>query len=239
MSTQTTEYILTDAETGGIDPAKHSLLSLYMTLVYFKNGVPTLKLDEADRETDKQLDLFEGTYGGFVNSNAMSLMVKPNSGNYVVKAEALALNKIDLIQHDKYAVTYDRAGDCLVDYLLSIRKKSFFDSTKIHRLVFMGWNPEFDVRAITEHLLSSNQRAKDVFNATMSYSSFDVKSIAMANKERGLLPADLHLSLGNVARFFNLNTENAHNAQADCMLTLEVLKCLLEDQKTKIESLTK
>lgn len=232
MSTQPIDYILVDAETGGRDPNLHSLLSLYMALVHFKDGVPCLKLSDLDkRETDKQLDLFEETYGGFVNSNAMSLLVKPNSGNYVVEAEGLAVNKIDLIEHDRRAVTYDRAGDCLVDYLLSIRKQSFYDSTKIHRLVFMGWNPEYDVRAITEHLLSSNQRAKDVFNATMSYSSFDVKSIAMANKERGLLPDDLHLSLGNVARFFNLNTENAHNAQADCMLTLEVLKCLLEDQK--------
>lgn len=82
-------YIAMDAETGGLDAANHSLLTIYFKVM--------------DSEFNKIGDL--------------SLAIKPEDGTYRVTAKALDVNKIDLIRHDATALTPKEAGRKLYEFL--------------------------------------------------------------------------------------------------------------------------
>lgn len=87
----TNKYLFVDTETGGIGLDK-SLLSLYATIVYQDDKVWTLGPE-------------------------LSLNVKPDDGIYKVEAGGLDVNKINLVEHDKVAITYRDAGRELYSFL--------------------------------------------------------------------------------------------------------------------------
>lgn len=82
------KYLVLDTETGGIGP-EVSLLSAYF------------------RVLDENLNLLD----------ELELFLKPNDGLYKVTAEALGINKIDLVEHEKKAITYREGGTKLFDFL--------------------------------------------------------------------------------------------------------------------------
>ena len=83
-----TRFLAFDAETGGIGADK-ALLTLYFIVLNEKFEV----LDELD------------------------LRIKPNDDIYHVTAEALEINKINLVEHDKVALTDKAAGQVLYPFL--------------------------------------------------------------------------------------------------------------------------
>lgn len=113
-----------DAETGGTDPTKHSLLTYYA-------GVYTFDLASKKFTLRSEIDL----------------KIKPNDGNYLVTAGALGVNKIDLIKHDSEALTIDQAAEKLYYFL-----KEHSDDGK-NRMVRMGHNEPFDRDFIINNLL--------------------------------------------------------------------------------------
>lgn len=184
-------YLPMDNETGGLADDV-SLLSTYLEVV------------------DDDLEVID----------SLELYVKPNDGVYKVEAEGLAINKIDLVYHDKMAISYSEAGQKLFNFL----KKNSQDG-KI-KLIPVGKNVQFDVNGLQKHLLSKKNMDKFV-----SYRLIDITGLALSLQIKGKLPPDLGLSLFSLAQYFNvynLVQGQAHEAKYDVKVTMLVYKKLLE-----------
>lgn len=184
-------YLPMDNETGGLLD-EVSLLSTYLEVV------------------DEQFNVID----------SLELFVKPNDGVYKVEAGGLEVNKINLIEHDKTAITYSDAGQKLFQFL----KKNSQDGRI--KLIPVGKNVQFDVFGLQRHLLG-----KKTMDKFVSYRLLDITAIAMGLQIKGKLPPDISLSLFSLAQYFNVYdkvTGNAHEAKYDTKVTMLVFKELLE-----------
>ncbi len=117
------KFIFHDAETGGLYPRQHSLLTHYFAVATF-NG------------------------SKFVVERELDLKIKPNADDfYKVTAGALKVNRIDLVKHDAAAITIDEAAKELYYFL----RESSNDGR--NRLCRVGHNEQFDTGFIVNHLL--------------------------------------------------------------------------------------
>lgn len=181
------EYVAFDAETGGIG-VENSLLTLYMAAL------------------DVKLNIVDELY----------LYVKPNAGKpYVIQPEALAINKIDLIEHDKKAITESEAGQKLREFLWKHSKNG-----KV-KLVPIGHNVTFDEMFIWEHILGKKEYEKYV-----SYRKLDTAVVAQFLKLQGKVPTTVTGSLTSLIEFLGLKFDGpgAHDAKSDTLATVAVLK---------------
>ena len=176
-----------DAESGG-GGIEHSLLSAYFIVI------------DEDLKT---------VYG------ELDLLIKPNDGNYVVTAEGLGVNKIQLIEHDKIAITESRAGTLLYNFL----KQHAPDGPKLTPL---GHGIAFDIEFIKKHLLNKS------FNQFVSYRMLDTSNVIQFMKLTGSVPRDLAGSLSEIAAYFGISTITniPHTARGDTWLVIEVLRKL-------------
>lgn len=181
-------YLAFDIEAGGTE-VEHSLLSAYFVVI------------DEDLKT---------VYG------ELDLLVKPDSGNYVVTAEALGVNKIQLIEHDKVAITESKAGTLLYNFL-----KTHAPDGAV-KLTPLGHGIAFDVQFVKRHLLNKS------FNQFVSYRMLDTSSIIQFMKLTGSVPRDLAGSLSEIAAYFDvLMAENVpHTAKGDTWMVIEVLRKL-------------
>jgi DNA polymerase III alpha subunit (gram-positive type) len=187
------KYIALDAETGGIGKDK-SLLTLYF-----------------------------GVYGeNFELLDELDLLIKPNDGIYTVTAEALDINKINLVEHDKKAVTEKEAGTLLYEFLA---KNSPFGEIK---LIPVGHRVEFDIDFVVAKLLSKGSWEKFV-----SYRTQDTSVICQFMKAAKLLPEDLKGSLGSLTEYYGVAHEAKHTAKDDAQATMMVLKNMLRHVATR------
>lgn len=187
-------YLSMDNETGGLDE-KVCLLSTYLEVV------------------DDTLQVID----------SLELYVKPNDGVYTVEAEGLAINKIDLVEHDKIAITYSAAGQLLFNFL----KKNSQDG-KI-RLIPLGKNVHSDVLGLQKTLLQKKNMDKFV-----SYRHLDITGIALSLQILGKLPAGMSLSLGSLAEHFGVHDllqGSLHEAKYDAKVQILVFQKLLELMK--------
>lgn len=83
------KYFLFDVETGGLDEAKCSLLTLFGHVL------------------DCDLNVL----------GSIDLKIKPSNGIYQVVAEGLKMNKIDIVKHDALAITEEAAAFQLENFL--------------------------------------------------------------------------------------------------------------------------
>lgn len=177
-----------DTETGG-KTAKQSLLTLY--------GIVT---DENFEKIDE-----------------ISLAIKPNNGIYRVSAESLEINGINLVEHNKIALTEAQAQVKLRDFLL---KHSGFGKEKLHPA---GWNNYWDNAFVKRYILPD-------FEDFFSRHCLDVAGISVLLKSMGRLPADLKISLGSLADHYQSSfLTQAHDAKSDAWMTITVLKCMIRD----------
>jgi DNA polymerase III alpha subunit (gram-positive type) len=184
-------YMPLDNETGGLGDDV-SLLSTYLEVV------------------DEQFNVVD----------SLELYVKPNDGVYRVEAEGLSINKINLIEHDKIALTYSEAGQKLFKFL----QKNSQDG-KI-KLIPLGKNVQFDIAGLQKHLLSKTNMEKFV-----SYREIDITGLAMGLQIVGKLPPKMSLSLTLLAEYpkvHDLVPDNTHEAKYDTQATVLVYKRLLE-----------
>jgi DNA polymerase III alpha subunit (gram-positive type) len=181
-------YIVFDTETGGIGLDK-SLLTLYFQV------------------TDKD----------FQPVNDLSLAVKPDDGIYHVTGEAMGINKINLVEHDKIAIPYKKGGTVLYEFL-----KSNFKG-KDNRMVPVGHNMDGDLQHIWDKLLG-----RATWESFVSYRRFDTSAVIQYCRAKGTLPDTCSGSLENIIEYFKLPKGEHHNAKYDALMTLEVLKKLLE-----------
>jgi DNA polymerase III alpha subunit (gram-positive type) len=192
------KYLAFDTETGGTS-TDSSILSCFMAAL------------------DKNLQI----------TDTLSLLIKPDDGIYKVGASALKVNKINLIEHDKNAVSYTVAHDRL---LMFLRQVSYPGNTS---LIPLGHNVHFDINFICEHILNHKSWHKFV-----GYRHLDTATFAMCLIEAGILPSSVSPSLEKLANFFQLKlTESeTHTAQGDTLLTIKVYKELLNLAKRNVWS---
>lgn len=181
------KYLALDTETGGFEGT--SLLTAYFSVQ-----------DEDFNEIDSLL-----------------LEMKPEDGKYIVTAEALRINGIDLKLHDQRAITYKEAGTKLFNFLMG---NSIMGADK---LIPVGHNVQFDIQKIIEFLISKGSWQKHV-----SYRTMDTGVIARACIQAGLIPPSVSGSLGSIAEHFGIDTTQAHTADHDVFMTMSVLERMLE-----------
>jgi hypothetical protein len=144
----------------------------------------------------------------------LELVTKPNSGDYLVTPRAMEVNKINLIEHDKIALTYSQAGGKLRDF---IWKYSENGATK---LIPVGKNIGFDVIKVTDNYLGAK-----TWNQYVSYRLYDITGLVIYLKRIGKLQEDAPDSLEGLANFFNIPIV-AHTAHGDNIAGIEVVKKL-------------
>lgn len=183
------KYLAFDTETGGIEP-ETSLLTAYF-------GVLNSRLELID-----ELDLY----------------CKPDDDKpYVVTAGGLEINGINLVQHDRHAITYGLAGKKLRELVI---KHS--NNGKI-KMIPLGHNVHFDITGITTKILS-----KKNWNQYVSYRVVDTQIYARCLQLKGVIPGDQSVSLGNLITYLNVRgiEGRAHEAKYDALATVEVLRKL-------------
>ena len=185
------KYLAFDCETGGIDP-ETSLLTVYF-------GVLNHKLELID-----ELDLY----------------CKPdNDGPYVVTAEGLEINGINLVKHHRQALTYGACGKKLRDLVI---KHSGNGKVK---MIPVGHNVHFDIEGVTNKILS-----KKNWNQYVSYRVIDTQILARGLQLKGTIPMDQSISLGNLINYLNVRGIEGvpHEAKYDTLATVEVLRKLIK-----------
>lgn len=144
----------------------------------------------------------------------LDLLIKPNNGDYVVNAEALEVNHIDLKQHDKLAITYSEAGAKLRDFLWKHSKNG-----KI-KLQPVGKNVNFDINKVNSTILGSK-----TWNQFVSYRQYEITTVVTLLKRKGILPLNAPESLQGIAEFLGIKA-NWHTAKGDNMAGIEVIRRL-------------
>jgi DNA polymerase III alpha subunit (gram-positive type) len=179
------KYLAFDTETGGLDPKESSLLTAYFAIL------------------DDNLNTID----------SLSLKVKPDDGLFKANPEALAINKINLEEHDAAAVTYQEAGAQLAKLIAK-------HSSKYDKLTPIAHNIEFDLSFVYEHLLS-----KKLWENGVSYRKIDTAQIANFLKLAGLLDNKQQVNLGGLAETLGVQFfgDGAHSAQADVEVMIGVL----------------
>ena len=144
----------------------------------------------------------------------LDLKIKPNGDDpYIVDAGALAVNKINLIEHSKEAVALDVAKKLLFDFLFKMSEEGY------KRLTPVGQNVAFDEAFVLEWLISANNWKRFV-----SYHSLDTAGIATFLKFCGIIPFEQKTRLSALAEFFNIKTGTLHTAKEDAITCVKILK---------------
>lgn len=121
-------YILClDSETGGLDPKKADILTLYMAM------------------TDENLKIID----------ELDLKLKPNDRLPIVEAGAMAVNKINLEKHfaDPNIVTYSQAKNLIIAFAKKYLKKT----GRYSNLYPLGQNVSFDLAMIWEYIIPKDE----------------------------------------------------------------------------------
>lgn len=172
-------WIVTDSETGGLNPDINPLLIAYFGIA-----------------TDDGIIVDERYY-----------RIKP-APDMLVTAEALNVNKINLLDHHSVAQDIETVRQDLVAFVAPYAQ-----------LTCMGWNVHFDLGFYYKQLLTRAEWEKHV-----SYRVMDVQVLARFFFNKG--------KLEDTARYLNVEI-NAHDAKADALATLQVYKVIEQRYKPK------
>lgn len=177
------KYISLDVESGGIG-LQYSLLTAYFAIL------------------DENLNI----------TADLNLLVKPDDGIYHITPRAMEINKINLIEHDKVAIPYKKAGTLLYKFLEGNRGE--------HSLVSLGHGVCFDIDFICDKLIS-----KGSWNAFISHHYLDTCVIAKFLQDCGSIAKEQSLSLSNLREYFNIKIDGmSHDAKVDTLVSIEVYK---------------
>ena len=183
-------YLFMDTETGGLDPST-PILEAYFCLT-------TEKL-----EVVKELHLF----------------CKPDNGIYNIEPEALKINKIDLVEHDKKAEVYEVCKKKIYEFLKLCCQE--FGGAK--NIIPVGNNVFFDIEKIQRHWLT-----KKTMDQFVSYRVIDLKAIWMYLQAVGILPAELKASSEAMAQYFKVAEAREHAAKGDVFVDMLIFLQLID-----------
>jgi hypothetical protein len=195
-----TRFILLDGEYGGVKSRgvhshDYSILELSFAV------------------TDENLDVIK----------TLDLKIKPDDDKYIVSAGGLAANKINLVAHDKVAVTFGKSKELLYNFL----KENSNDGAI--KLIPLGKGIVGDIRYIIDQKLISEHSWRQFCSDQI----IDFGGIIMLLKVLGVYPQTFKQSTGKMsnslealAEHLNINTSNIHSAKADVELYVAVCKHL-------------
>lgn len=176
-----TKFLFIDTETLGLDPTKHSLIEVAMVL------------------TDENLNTLDVFH------------YKIKHEIYHLNPAAIAVNGIDMSQHDRQASPLWNVRTYLRDFL----------STLDDEAIPVGWNVGFDLGFIYANMLP-----KEELERYVSYRTIDLCSVARFMKLCGKL--DNAGSLAHTARKLGIDNSKVHTALGDVEMTIEVMRKLKE-----------
>jgi DNA polymerase III alpha subunit (gram-positive type) len=180
------KYFCFDTELGGLKK-EYSLLTLYGQILNEDLNI----LDEID------------------------LKIKPDDGIYKVSAEALKINGINLVEHDKNSIPLSEASEKFKNFIC---RHSMNLNQKI---IPMGHNISLDIKFAKNYLMNSTEWEKH-----FSYRKVDSHSVAMFLGISGFLPKYNSYSLKVLAEHFKLDTNGMHDARKDVEITTKLLKLM-------------
>lgn len=143
--------------------------------------------------------------------------IKPDDGIYKCTAEALSINKIDLVEHDKIAKPYKQVGTELYEYL------QFCNKTLNEKLIPTGKNVHFDIQQVCDKLISRGNWEKFV-----SYQHLDISSVVRFLQLQGKIPTLSKTSLSSLSEYFAVEIKDLHSSMGDNLLGLEIIKRLVQ-----------
>ena len=180
-------YFLFDCETGGLDETSTSLLTMYAKVL-------DSKLQEL------------GT---------LDLRIEPTDGRYHLDIEAMKINKINILEHDKVAVTQQEASKQLRDFLF--RHCPPTDD----KLIPTGHNINLDVR-FASRLLPD-------WKIFCSHRWLDTSAIGQFFQLVGKIPDTNSGSLAQLCQYFGIDSSKNHDAKADVEMTHLLLQAMARE----------
>jgi DNA polymerase III epsilon subunit-like protein len=181
-------YLFMDTETGGLTP-QHSLLTVSCIVVDEQFNIVRLPTDNP------------------------GLYLRIRHDEYALTAGALAVNKINLVEHNEKGVKIADAADMLLDFVSRARAV-----TNKKRLIPAGHNVGFDVQFIRANLLTDTQ-----WNEYFTYPFLDTSAIARFLNSAGMYSGGYSLAALR-SRFLPGMTGDLHNAETDNLVTIELAK---------------
>lgn len=183
-------YLAFDTETGGIYPDQHSLLEIAFIVL------------------DEKFNI--------IDSLVMKLKDKETNATYKVTPAALAINNINILEHNKESITYEQGRIKLLEFLTKNKEVKFTP---------LGHNIAFDLGFVYANLMP-----KEEFDKYVDYHILDTGTIGNYLKDKGVGPTGRKYSLKNWAEYFGMKVEekDLHTALDDVILTIEVYKKMLE-----------
>ena len=165
------------------------------------------------------LTVWFGVYSSeFQLMDELSLKIKPKDGIYHVQAEGLEVNGINIIEHDKVAITKSEAGQKLYKFLKKNKGEDM--------LIPVGHNISGDVRWINQHLMNA-----EAWTQFCSYRKLDSSTIARFLMMCGVLTGVEKAGLWNLVERFNLKEEidgNWHEERFDAIASIMSIKKMIE-----------
>ena len=155
----------------------------------------------------------------------LSLKIKPKDGIYHLQAQALEVNQIDIIEHDKVAITKSEAGKLLFKFLKRNKGEDM--------LIPVGHNIAGDVRWVNLHLLNA-----DTWNQFCSYRKLDSSTVAMFLMMAGVLTGVEKAGLWNLIERFDLDKEidgKPHEEKYDAIASIMSIKKMIELLKERLK----
>ncbi len=184
-------YLHLDCEMGGRD-LKYSLLTSYYMV------------------TDANFKVIDSLY----------LHTKPDDGDYLVCAQGMACNKIDLVQHDKIAIPYKQARGVLYNFL----KKHSAEGGR--KLTPVGHGVRGDIDHILDKLISWGS-----WEQFCTYHYVDTSIVLQYLRACGKLPMNIDGSVIGLVEYFDLPLPTKvdwHDAQFDTLMTMFVYQKMVE-----------
>jgi hypothetical protein len=160
----------------------------------------------------------EVTDSRFRSLGTLSLDLKPNDGHYRVTAGSLEVTKLNLVEHEKTAITCSKAGQVLREFLVQHSQGGKVKLTPV------GHGIEGDLRLISEQVLGET-----TLYMYLSYLALDTGVItrylqALPNPK---IPPTQPCTLSSLVEYFNLGDFKFHTALGDAQATLKLLERLL------------
>ena len=174
------KILFIDTETGGLNPDKHSILTIALAVYDGKNIIELKEIAIQQRE-------------------------------YVVTAKALEINNINLVEHDKSAISTKDAVNEIIQFI----KANFLEE----KPVIAGHNIEFDYKFIDKLFLSE----REYLWKYVSHRKIDTCSLINYLMLTGKIQIE-SASLDSAIKYFNINTASRHTAKDDVIATIDLYK---------------
>lgn len=136
---------------------------------------------------------------------------------YTLTGNAMAANKIDIIEHEKVANTEEVAIDKMLEFFEEYKNDEHF--------ILIGQNVDFDIRFL-EELFLKHCKIKDL-RQYVGHRKLDLMQLALIKNLEGSLNIEKQ-DLNTLLNALNIEIpDNRHRALVDCYLEYEVFKKLI------------